>query len=58
MHIRSINMHIELQFLSHSLDILQAFLIVGAGAADPDLDFVFVEGGCKFAQSADDAFES
>ena len=57
MHLRAEDMHAETKLLAHSFNVLEAFLVVGAGAADPDFDFVFVEEGCDFAEGADDAFE-
>ena len=57
MHIRSVNVHVEVEFLTHSFDILQAFLEIGTCTADPDGGFVLDECGCEFPQSADDAFE-
>ena len=51
-------MHIELQLLTNRLDVLETFLVIGAGTADPDLNFVFDQGTCKFPESADDTLES
>ena len=50
-------MHIELELLTHSFDVLKTFLVIGACAANPDLYFVFDESGGEFAEGADDAFE-
>ena len=50
-------MHIESQFLTHSLDVLETFLVIGAGATDPDLHFVLVQAVGDFAEGADYAFE-
>lgn len=43
--------------MADSLDVLETLLVVGPGAADPDLDLVLDEEGCDFADGADDAFE-
>ena len=50
-------MHLEAELLADGLDVLEAFLVVGAGATDPDLDLVLNEERCDFADGADDAFE-
>ena len=50
-------MHVQLQFLADGFDVLEAFLEIGAGAADPDLGVVLDELGCEFSEGADDAFE-
>jgi hypothetical protein len=57
-HFRPKDVHVQSQLLSDGLDVLQAFLVVGASAANPDLDLVLVEQWCNFAQSADDTLES
>ena len=57
MHIRAIDVHIKLQLIAHALDVLEAFLIIGPRAADPDLGFVLVERCGRFTEGADDAFE-
>ena len=56
-HLRPKNLHLEAELLAHGFDILQAFLVVGSGATDPDLHFVLVEQRCDFAEGTDDAFE-
>ena len=56
-HIGAVNMHVQLQLLTHSFDVLEALLVVGSCAANPYLDFVLVHDGGKFPQRADDAFE-
>ena len=56
-HLRPEDVHVELQLFADGLDVLEAFLVVGPGAADPDLHFVLDERGCEFAEGADDAFE-
>ena len=57
MHLRAKHMHIKAQLVASSLNILQSFLVIRSGASDPDLDFVFVQLACEFADRADDAFE-
>jgi hypothetical protein len=57
MHLRAIHMHVELQFLRNTLDVLETLLIVGAGTTNPDLSLVLVENGRHFPKSADDSLE-
>lgn len=57
MHLRPIHVHIQLELCSDTLDVAKTFLVVGASATDPDLDFVLNEGGGYFAESADDTLE-
>lgn len=57
MHIRSVNVHVESQFLTNSLDVLKTFLVVRTSTTNPDLDLVFVEGGSHFPESANDTLE-
>lgn len=40
MHVRTVDVHIELELFSDSLDILQPFLIIRSCAANPDLGLV------------------
>ena len=47
-HIRAVHVHVELQLLTHSFNVLQAFLIIGTCAANPDGDLVLNQGGCEF----------
>jgi hypothetical protein len=42
-HFRAEDVHVEIQLFTHSLDVLETFLVIGTGATDPDLDFVLVE---------------
>ncbi len=58
MHIRSVYVHVQLQLLTHGLDVFETFLVIGACATDPNRYFVFGQGGGEFSESADDAFES
>lgn len=55
--IRSVNVHIQLQFMTNSLDVLQSLLIVRASTTDPDGDLVFDEDRSKLPKSADDTLE-
>ena len=57
MHLRAKDMHVQAELLADSLDVLEAFLVVGTGTADPDLDLVLVEEGRDFAESTDDTLE-
>ncbi len=57
MHLGPEHTHRQTELLADSLDVLETLLVVGPGAADPDLDLVLDEEGCDFADGADDAFE-
>ena len=57
MHLRAVDVHIEVELITHTLDVFQAFLEIGAGATDPDLGLVLDEGGGIFSESTDDPFE-
>jgi hypothetical protein len=57
-HLRAENVHVEAQLLPNCLDVLKTFLVVGASAADPDLDLVLVQEGSDFAEGANNTFES
>ncbi len=39
-HVRAVDVHIELELFSNGLDIPETFLIVGTCATNPDLDLV------------------
>lgn len=56
-HFWAENVHAEIQLLADCLDVLETFLVVGTGTADPDLDLVLVEEGSDFAEGADDTLE-
>ena len=47
-HIRAVHVHIQLELLTNSFDVLQAFLVIGSCAANPDGDLVLDQGRCKF----------
>ena len=57
MHFRAVDMHVQFEFLADGFDVLEAFLVVRPGAADPDLDVMFDQNGGEFSQGADHAFE-
>ncbi len=40
MHLRSKDVHIELEFFAYGFDVLESFLVIGSRATDPDLYFV------------------
>ena len=58
MHVRAIDVHIELQFLPDGLDVLQTLLIIGTSSTDPDLNIVLYKNRSKFTESTDDTLES
>lgn len=57
MHVRSVDVHVELQLLADRLDVLQSLLVVGSGTSDPDLDLVLNDGWCILADGLDDTLE-
>jgi hypothetical protein len=50
--------HVEPQFLSDSLNVLETLLVVRARATHPDLRLVLIESWRNFAEGSDNAFES
>ena len=48
MHIWPIDVHVELQFLTHSFNVLQTLLEIGSGTANPDLGLVLDQFMSKF----------
>ena len=56
-HIWAINMHIKLELLANSFNVLEAFLEVGTGTTDPEIHFVLDNCWGKFSESADHALE-
>ena len=48
-HIWAIHVHGQLELLTNSLDVLQAFLVVRSGATDPDRDLVLDQSRRKFS---------
>lgn len=57
MHVGAVHVHVELEFLADGLDVLEAFLVIGACAANPDLDLVLIQGRGEFSKGADDTLE-
>jgi len=57
-HLGAEDVHVEAELDADSLDILETLLVVGAGATDPDLDFVLDEERGDLAESANDSLES
>lgn len=58
MHLRPVNLHVQVQLAANGLDVLETLLVVGAGAAHPDLHVVLDEDGGELAEGADDTLES
>jgi hypothetical protein len=56
-HIWAVDMHVELQLLTNSLDVLQALLVVWAGTTDPDLDLVLAQDRSELPECSNDALE-
>lgn len=56
-HLRAEDVHVEAELDADGLDVFEALLVVGAGAAHPDLHLVLVEQRRDLAQGADDALE-
>ena len=57
-HLRSVYVHVEAEFFTDSLDVLETLLVVGTGTAHPDLDLVFVQNGGNLSKGANDTLES
>lgn len=56
-HLGAEDVHVELELLADGLDVLETFLVVGAGTADPDLDVVLNKERGNLAKGADDTLE-
>ena len=56
-HIWPVNMHVQFELFADGLDVLEAFLEIGACATDPDLNFVLGESGSKFSEGTNDTLE-
>lgn len=56
-HLGPKDVHVEMQLLADGLDVLEAFLVVGASSSDPDLGLVLDEDRGDFSEGADDALE-
>jgi hypothetical protein len=57
-HLGTEDVHVKAELDADGLDVLETLLVVGTGAADPDLDLVLDELGSDLAESADDTLES
>lgn len=57
-HLGTVDVQVEAELDTNSLDVLETLLVVGTGTADPDLNLVLVENRGDLAQSADDTLES
>jgi hypothetical protein len=57
-HLRTEDVHVKAELDADSLDVLETLLVVGTGAADPDLNLVLDEKRCDLTESADDTLES
>jgi len=57
-HLRTEDVHVEAELDADGLDVLETLLVVGTGAADPDLDLVLDEERGDLTKSADDTLES
>lgn len=58
MHLRAVDVHVELQLDTDVLDVLETLLVVGASTAHPDLNLVLVQLRGDLAESADHTLES
>jgi hypothetical protein len=56
-HLRTKDVHVELELLTDGLDVLETLLVVGASTADPDLDVVLDKERSDLTESADDTLE-
>ena len=57
MHLRTEDVHVELELLADGLDVLETLLVVGASTADPDLDVVLNKERSDLTEGADDTLE-
>ena len=57
-HLGTEDVHVEAELDADGLDVLETLLVVGTGAADPDLDLVLDEERCDLTESANDTLES
>ena len=57
-HLGTENVHVEAELDADGLDVLETLLVVGTGAADPDLDVVLDEERSDLTESANDTLES
>lgn len=57
-HLGAEDVHVEAELDADGLDVLETLLVVGTGAANPDLDLVLDEKRSDLAESANDTLES
>lgn len=57
-HLGAEDVHVKAELDADGLDVLETLLVVGASAADPDLDLVLDEKRSDLAESANDTLES
>lgn len=57
MHLGTEDVHVELELLTDSLDVLETLLVVGASTADPDLDVVLDKERSDLAEGTNDTLE-
>lgn len=57
MHLRTVHLHVKVEFLTNGLDVLKTLLVVGTSTTNPDLHLVLVEDGSNLTQGADDTLE-
>jgi hypothetical protein len=57
-HLGAEDVHVKAELDADSLDVLETLLVVGTGAANPDLDLVLNEERCDLTESANDTLES
>jgi hypothetical protein len=57
-HLRTEDVHVKAELDADGLDVLETLLVVGTGAADPDLDLVLDEERGDLTESADNTLES
>lgn len=57
MHIWTVNVHVELELLTNSLDVLETLLVVWSGTTNPDLDLMLDELWSILADGLDDTLE-
>ena len=57
MHLGPVDVHVQLELLTDSFDVLETFLVIGTSTANPDLYLVFVQDCGNFTQRTNYAFE-
>jgi hypothetical protein len=56
-HLRAVDVHVEIKLVTDGLDVLKTLLVVGTGTADPDLNLVLVEDDSDLTESTNDTLE-